>query len=117
MNLPQDFIGTDLSDSTIQIARRLNDHTWEFWEWVDEAYKFDSSYKEKTAEEKLKDLDSPFWRKEIINIYDYTINDIDDALSGYSYKRVGQFLLKVGDDFMSYEDSIMCICECLFETM
>ena len=38
MNIPIGFIVTDFSDETLQMGRKINDFSWEFWEWIDEGW-------------------------------------------------------------------------------
>jgi hypothetical protein len=108
MNIPIGFIVTDFSDETLQMGRKINDFSWEFWEWIEV----------KSAEEKLALLDDYHWRKETIDVRDYSFEDIDDTLSGYMYERISSNTHVIKDwtgNLYSLEDSIRIICECLFE--
>ena len=120
MNIPIGFIVTDFSDETLQMGRKINDFSWEFWEWIDEGWSIEEGdkFEVKSAEEKLALLDDYHWRKETIDVRDYSFEDIDDTLSRYMYERVFPESYVIKDctgNLMSSEESIQLICECLFE--
>ena len=120
MNIPTGFIVSDFSDETLQMGRKINDFSWEFWEWIDEGWSIEEGdkFEVKSAEEKLSSLNDYHWRKETIDVRDYSFEDIDDTLSGYMYERISSNTHVIKDwtgNLYSLEDSIRIICECLFE--
>ena len=110
------YIQTDGSDATLQYARKVNNTTWEYMEWIDNPWE---DFK-MSAEWKLAHLDAKSWRVEEIDLMDYSKEEIEDAISTYGYTiydwvSCELFNIKQSREIFSVEASIQLSIECLFE--
>ena len=106
------WLQTDGSDSTLQYGRKISETAWEYREWVDDGESI-------SIEEKLEDWDSSDWREEVIDLNDYTEDEIWDALSVYGYTadilNVEDLTFHQSGDTYTGQDAVQLACECLFE--
>lgn len=116
----QGWLQTDGSSSTLQYAKKINDTTWLYRQWVDGP--FDKKF---SVEEKLNLWNHHLWEEEEIDISrGYTELQVQYYLDPYGYRIEhwivlpdGGFTLIISDDSGEYsrEDSIQLACECIFE--
>lgn len=117
----QGWIQTDGSSSTLQYGRKLGENSWQYRQWCDLPWE-ELPY---TAAEKLLMWDASEWKQSTIDLWDYTEDQIIEALAPYGYKLNyycrqdfnQSIILTVEDDgyFHSVRDSIQLVCECIFE--
>lgn len=106
------WLQTDGSGATLQYGRNVGGNSWEYREWLDLPHT-----KGLSAEDKIKDWDNPNWREDVINLNNYSTDQIEDAISVYGYKIVGKIPFKIeqGGQVFNFEDSVQLACECIFE--
>lgn len=102
---------TDGSSNTFQVAQQVDKYSWRYREWLDQP---ETEYID--TDEKMYRWDDPNWRESVIDITDYTHQEISNHIAAYGYKLVGNsYLISDGSNTYSIEESIQIICECIFE--
>jgi len=115
----QGYITTDGSSETLQLAKKINNTTWLYREWLEAPFNFLFD-QVKPVKEKISLWDNRNWREEEIDILDYSKETIEDAVVSYGYIieefiSNDNFSLSQNGDNYSIEDSIQLACECIFE--
>lgn len=116
----QGWIQTDGSCFTLQYAKKVNDTTWLYRQWVD--IPFHSTQYD--CYDKLIMWDSGYWEEDEINISKYPLDYIKGCISTFGYSVVSclvvgeiikEIIITDGTHEYSVEDSIQLACECIFE--
>lgn len=122
VELYKDFLTyqqTDGSFATLQYGRKESTTSWRYRQWLSKYEMLNGApLLLKTAK-----WDSPHWEEHLVNLQDYTINEVSDHVSTYGYEVIGysedwsEFRMRqVGTDY-SNEDSVQLACECIFENI
>lgn len=108
------WVQTDGSDGTLQYGRRINSTTWEYRQWVDHPY---SKGERLTADEKTARWDSVEWEIDVIDLKDYNLIEVREALVsfGYSIYEVEPLRIEQNGHIFSLYESVQLACESIFE--
>ena len=109
---------TDGSAESLQLGRKINDTTWQYRQWCDGFDFQEGKYIKVTKSVKFKNWESSKWVEDIIDLRNYNVSDIHNAIISHGYligtwdAELQHFYIKSYDR----ETSIQLAIECIFES-
>lgn len=128
--IKEGWIQTDGSCSTLQYAKKVNDTTWLYRQWLDiriidiEVSPMRQWTESFSCEHKLENWDSSKWTEDEVDISVFSLDYIRDSISTFGYSivsvrrdrgQIRELIITDKTHEYSIEDSIQLVCECIFE--